>query len=189
MHKVYVPIDIRYSFSCGSHTSGSPQAWDEKLSSLCTHWTYREIEAAIHLRLADLCNMLGTAKPATVTLRTVPALRCRSERCWIVAHLWLVHKGDGGWRISASLRGLCGWNSAIERRSWVWVRSLVLFPLLPFPSELWVPYGLLNKFTPAHKHSLNSVQYSCRRSTGWIGGPLPNGGTRSDEGRSREGSG
>ena len=60
-----------------------------------------------------------------------------------------VHKSDGGRRISTGLRGSRGWNSAIERRSRVWARSLVFFPLSPFHLELWIPYRLLNKVTPA----------------------------------------
>ena len=32
-----------------------------------THCTYREIEVAFHLRLANSCNVLGTAEPATTT--------------------------------------------------------------------------------------------------------------------------
>ena len=55
------------------------------------------------------------------------------KRRWIAAHLWPVHRGDGGRGISTGLRGSRGWNSAIERRSQVRARSLVLFPLSPFP--------------------------------------------------------
>ena len=39
---------------------------------------HTEIEAAFHLGLADSCNMLGIAKPATITPHTVPASRRRS---------------------------------------------------------------------------------------------------------------
>ena len=39
---------------------------------------HTEIEAAFHLGLADSCNMLGTAEPATITPHTVPASRRRS---------------------------------------------------------------------------------------------------------------
>ena len=49
-----------------------------------------------------------------------------------MAHLWLVHKSDGGWNISTGLRGSCGWISMIEHRSQVRSQSLVLFPLSPF---------------------------------------------------------
>ena len=59
---------------------------------------------------------------------------------WIAAHLWPVHKSNGERRISTGLRGSHGWNSAIESRSRVQVRSLVLFPCNLFPSELWVPW-------------------------------------------------
>ena len=54
-------------------------------------------------------------------------------RGWIVAHLWPVHKSDRGRRILTGLRNWHGWNSTIERRSRIRARSLVLFPLLPFP--------------------------------------------------------
>ena len=44
-----------------------------------------------------------------------------------------VLKGDWGWRISTGIDGSRGWNSTLERRSWVRARSLVLFPLSPYP--------------------------------------------------------
>ena len=52
---------------------------------------------------------------------------------WIAAHPWLVLQGDWGQRISTGIDGSHGWNSAIQRRSWVRARSLVLFPLSPYP--------------------------------------------------------
>ena len=45
-----------------------------------------------------------------------------------------VLKGNWGQRIST---GIGSWNSTIERRYQVRAQSLVLFPLLPCPSELW----------------------------------------------------
>ena len=56
---------------------------------------------------------------------------------WIAAHPWPVLKGNWGRRISTGIGSSRGWNSAIERRSQVQAQSLVLFPLLPCPSELW----------------------------------------------------
>ena len=41
---------------------------------------------------------------------------------------------------ATGIGSLHGWNFAIERRCWVQARSLVLFLLSPFPSELWSPY-------------------------------------------------
>ena len=40
-----------------------------------------------------------------------------------------VRNGDWQRRISTGVDGSRGWNSAIERRSLVWIQSLVLFPL------------------------------------------------------------
>ena len=72
---------------------------------------------------------------------------------WIAAHPWPVLKGDWGRRISTGIDGSHGWNSAIERRSQVRARSLVLFPLSPYPSELWI-HNYLNKSLLAHEHSV-----------------------------------
>ena len=52
------------------HLRPVPRGW------YCVQYVqHTEIEAAFHIRLADSCNMLGTAKPATITSHTVPASR------------------------------------------------------------------------------------------------------------------
>ena len=47
------------------------------------------------------------------------------------------------WWVSTGVCGLCGWNSVIDCFSWILARSLVLFPLPPFPCELLSQYSKL----------------------------------------------
>ena len=63
---------------------------------------------------------------------------------WIAPHQWPVLKGNWGRRILTGIGGSSGWNSAIERRSRIRVRSLVLFPLSLYSPELWI-YNYQNK--------------------------------------------
>ena len=59
--------------------------------------------------------------------------------------------GNGGRRIST---GLPGWNSAIEHRSRVRARLLVLFSLSPFPFWAVSSMNMVITSIPAHKYSL-----------------------------------
>ena len=61
-----------------SRGSGHLSTGEEEYIELATNIQHTEIEAAFHIRLADSCNMLGTAEPATITPHTVPASRRRS---------------------------------------------------------------------------------------------------------------
>ena len=84
---------------------------------------------------------------------------------WIAAHPWPVLKGDWGRRISTGVDGPRGWNSAIERRSWVqvWVRSLVLFPLSPYPvwAVKFTTYYIYNCCYLTHCHMLLYLSCHC----------------------------
>ena len=68
----------------------------------CTSHTLQDRGSyTIHLRLADSCNM--SPLPSTAQ----------------VGGTWPAHKGRWETRDHDRFRDLCGWNSALERRSWV----------------------------------------------------------------------
>ena len=101
--------------------------------------THRDRGSYFHLRLTDFMQHARhrwtcynhTAHSTSLEVRVL------SGRC-IVAHLWLVPKGNWGRGILTGIGGSrC---SAIERRSRVRVqaRLLVLFLCRPILSELWI---------------------------------------------------
>ena len=95
--------------------------------------THKERGSYFHLRLADFVQHASRhwACYHHTTQSTSLKARVLSGR-WIARHPWPVLKGDWGWKILTGIGGSSGWNSAIERRSWVRARSLVLFPVALF---------------------------------------------------------
>ena len=100
---------------------------------------------------------------------TSPEAQFLSGR-WIAAHPWPVLKSNWGWRTSTGINGSRGWNSAIERRSWVRALSLVLFPLPPYPVwavEFSTYYIYVCLFT-----LLPPVYWFCVQNASWGGWSL-----------------
>ena len=64
-------------------------------------------------------------------------LRAGSYCNWNIARHnspgWQQKTGDGRRQIATGIDGSHGWNTTLERRSWVWAQSLLRFLLSPFP--------------------------------------------------------
>ena len=73
---------------------------------------------------------------------------------------WDLLKDYWGRGILTGSDGSRGWNSTIERRSWVWARSLIVFPCRPILPELWS-----SQLPEQQEHHTIAgpafVQYSC----------------------------